>query len=161
MKTCCQTAEVFVTLGDVRRIEQESGRDDFHELRHPEHPVYRPDDSDTIWRDKAFQPDGSRRVLKHQDNGDCTFLGPAGCVLPLEIRPLICRIYPFDYDADGLLDDLARGCPLELVRPGMELIEELEMNREQAENWRKQLYAELLLEPDHASKSETPSPAAS
>ena len=154
MKTCCQTAEVYVTLGDVQRIEQESGRDDFHELRHPDHPIYLPDDSDPVWRDKAFQPDGSRRVLKRQANGDCTFLGPAGCVLPLEIRPLICRIYPFDYDAGGMLDDLARGCPLELVRPGMELIEELEMNRVDAERWRQQLYAELALEPDHACQTD-------
>ncbi len=143
MKTCCQTAEIFVTLGDVARIESYSGREEFHEYRLPENPIYRPDGSDPPWDEGAFETDGTRRVLKRQPNGDCTFLGPGGCTLPLEVRPLICRIYPFDYDANGLFTDLARGCPLELVRPGMGLIEELEMNAEDAERWRQQLYAEL------------------
>jgi Fe-S-cluster containining protein len=146
MKTCCQTAEIFVTLGDVRRIEEHSGRNEFSEFRSPEHPIYRPDDSDPIWRDHAFRADGTRRVLKRQASGDCTFLGPEGCALPLEVRPLICRIYPYDYDANGMLPELARGCPVELVRPGMGLIEELGMNEADAERWRQQLYDEIQTE---------------
>lgn len=146
MKTCCQTAEIFVTLGDVRRIEKHSGRREFSEFRPPEHPIYQPDDSDPIWRDQAFRPDGTRRVLKRQANGDCTFLGPEGCMLPLEVRPLICRIYPYDYDANGMLPELARGCPVELVRPGMGLIDELGMNEADAERWRRQLYDEIQSE---------------
>lgn len=27
--------------------------------------------------------------------GACVFLGPAGCLLPVEDRPLYCRLYPF------------------------------------------------------------------
>jgi uncharacterized protein len=148
MQTCCQTAEVYVTRGDVRRIEEFTGQTDFHEFRPPENPVYlhEEEDDDPIWRNNVFQPDGTRRVLKKQDNGDCTFLGEAGCVLPLEVRPLICRIYPYDYDANGIFDDLARGCPLELLRPGRSLIDELGMNRQQAEAWHAQLYAELTQE---------------
>jgi Fe-S-cluster containining protein len=143
MKTCCQTCEIFTTPGDLRRIEQHTGRTYFWEYRKPANPAYADQDDDPIWRDHVFEADGSRRVLRKQASGDCTFLGSAGCVLPLEIRPLVCRIYPFDYTADGLVDELSEGCPLELLRPGQGLIEALDMNRGDAERWRGQLYAEI------------------
>ena len=54
-------------------------------------------------------------MLKRQPDGDCTFLGEQGCVLPLETRPLICRLYPYDYSEQGIRDELAAGCPLELA----------------------------------------------
>jgi Fe-S-cluster containining protein len=148
MRTCCQTAEVYVTRGDLLRIEEHTGRTDFSEYRVPENPIYShaEQDDDPVWRDNVFQPDGSRRVLKRQEGGDCTFLGEAGCTLPLEVRPLICRIYPFDFDHTGLLPALARGCPVELLQQGQGLIEALEMNRADAERWHAQLYGELPLE---------------
>jgi uncharacterized protein len=143
MKTCCQTAEVFATLGDVRRIEDYTGQSGFTEFRAPEKDVYADQDDDPVWRDNVFRADGTRRVLKKKANGDCTFLGSSGCVLPLETRPLICRIYPFDYTAEGILSELAPGCPTELLRPWQGLIEALDMKRSDAERWRKQLYDEL------------------
>jgi Fe-S-cluster containining protein len=146
MKTCCQTAEVFVTQGDVARIERHTGQGSFAEFRRPDNPAYihPEDDEDPVWRDSVFRSDGSRRVLKKQANGDCTFLGAAGCTLPLEVRPLVCRIYPFDYTSEGLQSELATGCPLELLPPGQGLIEALAMNRSDAERWRRQLYGELV-----------------
>ena len=146
MKTCCQTSDIFVTRGDVARIEAHTQQSGFTEYRAPKNPNYADQDDDPVWRDNVFQPDGTRRVLKKQASGDCTFLGSAGCVLPLEVRPLICRIYPFDYNADGLQDDLAEGCPLELLPLGQGLIEALDMNRGSAERWHQQLYAELVRE---------------
>jgi Fe-S-cluster containining protein len=146
MKTCCQTADIYTTLGDVRRIEEYTRTTGFTEFRAPSNPAYGDQDDDPIWRDNVFRPDGTRRVVKKQANGDCTLLGPAGCILPLETRPLICRIYPFDYTAEGLLDELADGCPIELLRPGQGLIEALAMNRADAERWRQQLYDELQRE---------------
>jgi Fe-S-cluster containining protein len=155
MKTCCQTCEILTTPGDVRRIEQYAGRSDFYEFRKPSDPAYADQDDDPIWRDHAFEPDGSRRVLRRQPSGDCTFLGSAGCVLPLEVRPLVCRIYPFDYTADGLADELSHGCPLELLRPGQGLLEALDMNRIDAERWRSQLYAEIQEKKDAADAHRT------
>ena len=147
MKTCCQTADIYTTLGDVRRIEEFTGLTGFTEFRGPSNPDYADQDDDPVWRDNVFRADGTRRVLKKQPSGDCTFLGNAGCVLPLETRPLICRIYPFDYNADGVLQDqLSTGCPTELLRPGQGLIEALDMNRADAERWHRQLYDELPLE---------------
>ena len=148
MRTCCQTAEIYVTPGDVRRIGEHTGARDFYEFQAPENPVYVHEDvyDDPVWQEHVFRQDGTRRVLRRKEDGDCTFLGPAGCVLPLEIRPLICRIYPFDYDHNGLLPALAKGCPVELLRPGQDLIEALEMDRADAERWHQQLYGELLEE---------------
>ena len=65
----------------------------------------------------VFREDGQRRVLKQQPDKDCFFLGPQGCSLPAEARPLICRLYPFDYNADRILPTPASGCPVELLRP--------------------------------------------
>ena len=76
------------------------------------------------------------------------FLGTAGCVLPLEVRPLVCRLYPFDYTEDGIKDELSGGCPLELLQPGQSLTEALEMNRTDAERWHAMLYTEVRRERD-------------
>ena len=85
----------------------------------------------------------TRRILKRGPGGDCTFLGPHGCTLPSDVRPLVCRIYPFDYTEEGLREELARGCPLHLLPPGQGLIEALRMDRGEAERWHRQLYEEI------------------
>ncbi len=146
MKTCCQTSEVYATPGDVGRIREYTGRSDFTEFRQADDPVYLEQDDDPVWRENVFRSDGTRRILTRQPNGDCTFLGNHGCVLPLETRPLICRIYPYDYTADGLRDRLAQGCPTELIPPGQSLLEALDIQRSDAMRWHKQLYEEVLME---------------
>ena len=75
MKTCCQTSEVYATPGDVRRIARVHRSDEFTEFRPPDDPVYLEQDDDPVWRENVFRADGTRRVLKRQANGDCTFLG--------------------------------------------------------------------------------------
>ncbi|QDU25261.1 hypothetical protein ETAA8_03250 [Anatilimnocola aggregata] len=153
MKTCCQTCDIYTTLGDVGRIEAYTGQTGFTEFRGPAIPDYADQDDDPIWRDNVFRPDGTRRVLKKQANGDCTFLGNAGCILPLETRPLICRLYPFSYDADGITDELSTGCPTELLRIGQGLLEALDMNLTDAQRWHRQLYEELPKENVNSSRS--------
>lgn len=108
-------------------------------------PEYLDQDDDPAWR-VIFTPSGARRVLARRGDGDCTFLGTAGCTLPLEVRPLVCRLYPYDYTALGLRDELSEGCPTELLGPAETLISALEMDVEVAEAWRAQLYRELALE---------------
>jgi Fe-S-cluster containining protein len=77
--------------------------------------------------------------------------------LPLEVRPLVCRIYPYDYDQHGLkAHELAQGCPLELLRPGQGLLEALDMNREDAQRWYGMLYEEILQ--NHARSAEVDEP---
>ncbi|MCA9149735.1 MAG: YkgJ family cysteine cluster protein [Planctomycetales bacterium] len=144
--TCCQRSEIYVTPGDVERIQSHTGREDFVEFRCADNHEYVDQDDDPVWRDHVFRADGSRRVLRRKENGDCTFLGEHGCVMPLDTRPLICRLYPFDYTADGLSDELALGCPLELLLPGQSLLGALEMNVADAERWHRQLYEEVQQE---------------
>lgn len=151
MRTCCQTSEIYVTPGDVQRIEAFAGETDFYEFRTPDDPVYLEQSDDPTWERCVFREDGTRRVLKRRQDGDCRFLGTAGCTLPLEIRPLICRIYPFDYNAEGIKPALARGCPLELLSPGQTLLTELDMRPSDAERWHAQLYEEIRQEP-HAAE---------
>jgi Fe-S-cluster containining protein len=145
--TCCQQTDIYVTPGDVERIAAETGRRDFYEFRPPDDPVYLKQDDDPIWPVLVFkEPDGTRRVLKQRPGGDCHFLGEQGCTLPADARPLICRLYPFDFNEQGVLPVLAKGCPLELLPPGASLLHTLDMNYNDAERWRRQLYAELPLE---------------
>ncbi len=145
-RTCCQRSEVYATPGDVRRIAQYSRREDFTEFRIPLDMAYMDQDDDTAWRKFVFRDDHSRRVLRRRPGGDCTFLGERGCVLPLDVRPLVCRLYPFDYTEAGLRDELAEGCPLELLNPGQGLVEALEMHVADARQWHRQLYEEIQME---------------
>jgi uncharacterized protein len=145
--TCCQKTEIYVTPGDVERIAGVVGERDFYEFRAPADPIYMQQDDDPIWPRLVYKKsDGTRRVLKQQANGDCVFLGPQGCRLPTESRPLICRLYPFDFNERGIVPVLARGCPVELLAPGESLLKTLEMNYNDADALRRQLYAELPLE---------------
>ena len=142
-KTCCQTCDIYTTTNDVERIRSHIGHGDFTEYRGVSDPVYLDQDDDPLWRDAVFGDGDTRRVLKKQENGDCTFLGEAGCTLPLEIRPLVCRIFPFDYTEAGLRDELAGGCPTYLLPPGVGLVTALDMHRADAQRWHAQLYGDL------------------
>ena len=141
--TCCQTSEVFVTEGDKQRIAAYTGRDDFWENRAPGDPVYLEQDDDPNWLKWAFRPAGTRPILKrHPGKGDCTFLGKEGCTLPLETRPIVCRLYPYNYNEQGLTG-VSTGCPAEVIPPGSTILEVLGMVRRDAERWHAQLYTEL------------------
>lgn len=145
--TCCQDSDVYITPGDVARIAAHLGRTDFYEFRQPSDPVYMQQDDDPIWPVLVYKnADGTRRLLKRRTNGDCQFLGEQGCQLPADVRPLLCRLYPYDFNERGIVPTLAKGCPLELLAPGQSLLQELRMNYNDAEAWHRQLYAELPLE---------------
>ena len=145
-RTCCQDTEIYVTLGDIERIERHTGRSDFVEYRQPSDPVYLQQDDDPLWRDHVIQPDGKRRVVTSRSNGDCTFLGTAGCVLPAEVRPLVCRLYPYHYTEAGVEEEPEPGCPVELLRPGQKLYPTLGMPLEEARRHHAQLYDEIRAE---------------
>jgi Fe-S-cluster containining protein len=145
-RTCCQDTDVFVTWGDIERIESHAGRNGFHEYRAPVNPDYLDQDDDPTWMRYVNRPDGTRRVLLQRSGGDCVFLGMQGCELPSDIRPLVCRLYPYDFDEAGIADAPAQGCPVQLLRPGRHLMEEMDMDLEEARQWHRQLYEEMKLE---------------
>ena len=158
-KTCCQTSEIYVTPGDARRITEYTHRpaEDYCEFRYPCDPIYlNAHDDDPIWLVTVIRQDQNRRVLKRRDDGDCSFLGERGCTLPVEVRPLVCRLYPYDFNEQGIKPQLAHGCPTELMRPGITLLQELDMNIDDARRWHGMLYEEIREEP-HARLPEADS----
>lgn len=142
-KTCCQRAEVIVTQGDEKRIQAATGRIDFSERRPVSNPAYLDHEDDPNWQRWTVAPDGTRQVLKRQDNGDCTFLTSSGCALPLETRPLVCRLYPFTYTERGLEGVNADYCPSAVIPSGKSILQVLDMRQIDGERWRRMLYQEL------------------
>lgn len=141
-RTCCQTAEVLLTEGDKARIATHTGRTDFWERKAPADPSYADQDDDPNFLAWGFHPDGTRPILRKKENGDCGFLGTAGCTLPMDVRPLICRLYPYDYTERGI-HGVAGGCPAEVVPPGSTILEVVGMRRDDADRWHRMLYREL------------------
>jgi Fe-S-cluster containining protein len=146
MTTCCEWREIYVTPGDVERIAAFSGRQDFCEFSRPSDPSYGDQIHDAAWASGVFRADGTRRVLCRRPDGACFFLGAQGCALPTEVRPLLCRLHPFDYDEHGIKDQPVAGCPVHLLHPGQGLIAALAMSLKDARRWHQQLYEEIRLE---------------
>ncbi len=152
-RTCCQRTEILVTTGDVARIERHVAREggsqlarhEFHEWRVPPDPSYvEPDALDPRWVELTVRTDGTRRVLKQKENGDCTFLGPQGCTLTKEVRPLICRLYPLAYTEQGVQGEAAEYCPIvQLAPPEGRMMLLLQMEELEIRRWHTMLYREL------------------
>ncbi len=145
-RTCCQIAQVYVTAGDVSRIAAHVGRDDFYGFVHPDDPDYADHPDDPLWLAAVFRADGRRRILTRGQNDECPFLGPRGCALDVETRPLVCRLYPFRYTEAGLGDLSAHHCPTHLLPVGACILSALGMDRAAALRWHALLYDELRAE---------------
>ncbi len=132
----------MVTAGDRERIAEHTGRTDFWADRVPTNPAYAAQDDDPNWLAWAFNADGSRPTLNRRESGDCGFLTPTGCSLPMEVRPLVCRLYPYTYTERGI-DGVSDECPREVIPPGDNILNVLDMRRADADRWHDMLYAEL------------------
>lgn len=143
-KTCCQQTEIYVTLKDVKRIAVFTSRLDFFEFRRPVDPAYLAVDDDPAWQRYVFSPDGTRRVLKQQPAGDCVFLTGKGCLLTLEVRPLICRLYPLTYTVSGVLPALDENCPVTHHSSGRPVLETFGLTMETIHRWHADLYHEMM-----------------
>ena len=142
--TCCQYTQIFLSLGDVARIRAVLPGEDFWEYASPADDGYAEDFTyDPVWS-RIFAPDGSRRVIRHRpDGGDCHFLTPKGCRLDGDVRPLVCRLYPFDYNAMAIKGVYGHVCPEPERYNAPLLLAMLGMNRDAAEGWRRLLYREI------------------
>lgn len=141
-KSCCIRRDIMVSEGDLQRIAGHTASRDFFESRVPQSAGYLDQDDDPNWNIYTLQPDGARRVLKHIRPGICWFLTESGCLLPELVRPLVCRLHPVEY-IEERITGLSPECPIEHLQPGESLLANIEMNLDQAEHWRRQLYAEL------------------
>jgi uncharacterized protein len=118
--TCCEREhiEVPLTAGDIRRIAGFTGRNDFYNLlpiREELKKVYenpqnvRP--GGEIYVRHLFDAEGRRNVLAKRDSHSCLFLSADGCELPPDVRPLACRLYPYDWNDDAEIWIDAGYCP--------------------------------------------------
>ena len=145
--SCCQGHEIYITPGDCSRIRDYLRHADFYEYQPCRDHVYSEQDEDPLWKKFVFRTDGSRRVVRWKPNGDCLFLESDGCRLPLNVRPLICRLHPRLYTAAGVLDQWDSSCPA----VGQDRFENLEQSiagtaKEEAMQWHHLLYHEIVLE---------------
>lgn len=159
-KTCCQQ-NIIITLTreDVRRITQATGISDFFEFK------YYPDLScldvyayDPNWKKYAFLPGNLKRQIKMNSHGDCIFLGDAGCMLTEDARPLMCRLYPYEYNEYGMIGVVLSEdtiCPVRLIKTGENLAEMLEMPFEPLNQWRIMYYDELRTEYEERENNPT------
>jgi Fe-S-cluster containining protein len=133
----------------VGRIREYTKQTDFYEYRKPADYSYLDQDDDPLWREAVFRPDGTRRVLKLDLFGNCCFLGQNGCTLPLDVRPLVCRLHPHAYNEKGIFSELAEGCPIYLLDTGQTLEQAVSgFCAEDAYKWHNMLYTEIRLEKD-------------
>lgn len=140
--SCCVCRDILLSDGDLQRITEQTGTVNFFEMRVPQNTAYLNQADDPNWNRYTLRGDGARRVLKNLRPGICWFLAETGCRLPEHVRPLVCRLHPVEFTETGITG-LSPECPADLLPPGESLLSNLEMNLDQAENWRRQLYAEL------------------
>lgn len=151
-KTCCVETDIFVTMGDVRRIFDFTKKHDFYEFRRCSTEAYRDQSDDPQWDRQVFGPDGTRRVVKRESSGRCLFLSTMGCTLPLVVRPLVCRLHPHLYNAQGFYPDLAPECPVHLLPPGKHPEQTIQGFRKgEAVHWHHLLYQEIMEKGDQSS----------
>lgn len=146
-QTCCQGHDIYVTPGDCQRIRHYLGVRNFFEYRPCSLQAYADQDDDPVWRQYVFRHDGCRRVLMTRVGGDCLFLENSGCLLPLTVRPLVCRLFPHMYSAKGVTGGWDQDCPIgrthaeKLIDQGIAGI-----TWQEAVKWHRMLYAEILWE---------------
>ncbi|MCX6551875.1 MAG: YkgJ family cysteine cluster protein [Acidobacteria bacterium] len=141
-KTCCQRSDIIITKADIERIES-AGYHDFHEYRRAMSDDYGQDE-DPNWDSYTCREDGTRRMVRKRPEGDCLFLAEHGCVLDIDTRPLICRLYPYDYNERGLTGLRPYKCPPgRITADPSSLPIEFNLSPSNASKWHAQFYAEL------------------
>lgn len=143
--SCCRRARIALTRGDVERIAAATGADDFF-TRVAADAAYREENEflDPAWA-RLFAA-GDCRVVARRANGDCLFLEKTGCSLPMATRPLVCRLYPFDYTPEAIKGVHGHLCPEGVRENAPLLLALLGMDRTTAEAWRRALYREIAEE---------------
>ena len=146
-RTCCQGHDIYITWGDCRRILMHTHQRDFLEYRACADAAYADQGDDPVWQQHVFRVDGTRRVLRQHTNGDCLFLTSSGCQLPLNVRPLVCRLFPHLYSAAGLADQWDLGCPAAKIDANTVITSGIAgVGGAEASCWHRTLYNEIMWE---------------
>lgn len=134
--------QIYLTVGDIKRIEAVSGNRDFIRYEKPWSWCDR-DGADQQWKEHVLGC-ARRRVVRRRADGSCHFLGDEGCFLDLETRPLVCRLYPFEYMPEGI-EGLHPGCPASRSVHPEEALQEMGMRSDRVAAWHSALYMELSM----------------
>jgi Fe-S-cluster containining protein len=148
--SCCKGTQILLTTGDVRRIARFLDAFNFFTFEVPD-LIYRDPGDDPAWLALTIRPDGRRRVLKRTADKGCTMLAENGCLLPITVRPLICRLHPYAF-SEADISGVDPTCPMSREGNWPVLQEQLGMAMNEARIWHRLLYRELHL--DETASSE-------
>lgn len=153
--SCCKGTQILLTAGDVGRIARFLNTCSFFTFEVPD-LVYRDPGDDPGWLTLTVRPDGRRRVLKRAADKSCGMLTENGCLLPISVRPLICRLHPYTY-TESDISGIDPSCPMSHEGNWPALLEQLGMAAFQAREWHRMLYCELRQ--DKTARSDDDDPA--
>lgn len=154
---CCEVAKgeklATLLLADIERIEAATGiprhrfveREDLDPAERLAYETFRP-----IYRGVFV---GNVRYGLKARAGACVFLERGrGCTLPLEAKPLACRLYPLDFDLAGevTLVDAPHCLALEIAEGPAHLLKMLGTTRRELRALRTRALEEGA---DHATRS--------
>ncbi|MBN2065048.1 MAG: YkgJ family cysteine cluster protein [Sedimentisphaerales bacterium] len=143
-QSCCEGKQIYITLGDVQRIREFGIKEEFHTFE-PLGEDYLTGGGDPGWNPLILNEDGNRRILAVKADGNCMFLSDKGCTLPGNVRPLLCRIYPYDFTGPSITG-MCQGCPISKQENWLDILNSSQMNLETAKAWVEQLYDEIYQE---------------
>lgn len=146
-QSCCRNVHIYLTCGDVDRIGQICLTKNFYHFA-PLTADYEDGGGDPAWNTAILDTEGKRRVVRQKDNGDCYFLTENGCSLPSHVRPLLCRIYPYDFRPYSLCG-ISSSCPIAKEPQWLHILNASEMKKSNAQIWISQLYEEIGKEQSH------------
>jgi len=150
--SCCRGTQILLTVGDVRRIARFLDTFNFFTFDVPD-PDYTDPGDDPAWLVLTVSPDGRRRVLKRTPDKSCCMLTEGGCLLPLSVRPLICRLHPYTYKEAGI-SGIDAACPISREGNWPVLLAQMGMAMLEARQWHRLLYAELRADKGASSEDD-------
>jgi uncharacterized protein len=139
--SCCTHYQIILTTGDIQRIFDFLGHQDFFTLEPPVLEDIEPD-YDPLWMPLILKPEGVVCVIKRTQEKSCALLTETGCSLPYDCRPLICRLYPYQYTEEGVLG-IDKDCPISVEKEWGGALDTLDMTIDKAKQWISLLYAEV------------------
>jgi len=152
-KTCCERNDIRIGLtnGDIERIALFAACEDFYEGKALEEEFRgkyanpsRYDEGEYIYVTCLFDDEGRWNVMKRNENQGCWFITPTGCSLPPEVRPLMCRIYPYDWNDQQEIWINGTYCLASLFTDNEDLAKKVALPPEEAKRLVKLFYEEIM-----------------
>lgn len=140
-KACCKGYQIYLTPGDVSRISDYLNSSDFYTVEPPVLSDIEPD-YDPLWLPMIMSEDRQVRVLKRGADKQCSLATDKGCQLPLDRRPLVCRLFPYYYLEDGILG-IDAACPISNDCNWRTVLNRMDMDEVKAKSWVDLLYKEI------------------